>query len=71
MKKGQTFKIKHSDGIIITEVVDIVKNIRELKAVNVYHHIRKNSIIHTYSEVLKTTLVVCESCAVYDLKEIV
>tara|TARA_R110000782_G_scaffold246758_1_gene333448 strand:+ start:129 stop:341 length:213 start_codon:yes stop_codon:yes gene_type:complete len=70
MKKGDTFKITHSDGAVITEKVAKIENVREEKKVDRYHHRMINKIIDTYYEVSKYTLVLCESGASYDLKEI-
>ena len=70
MKVGQTFTVKHSDGLIVNEVVSKIETSREKKEVNKYHHIMINKIIDTYYEVTRTTLVICESAAVYDLKEL-
>jgi pantothenate kinase len=70
MTKGQTFTVTHSDGLVVTETVSEVKTEREEVKVNRYHHHFINRIIDTYYEVKRTTLVICESAAVYDVKEI-
>ena len=70
MKIGDTFTITHSDGLVVKETVSKIETIREEKKVNRYHHRMINKIIDTYFEVSKTTLIICDSAAVYDLKEI-
>jgi hypothetical protein len=69
MKKGDTFTVKHSDGKLVTETVAKIETERFKEKVNRYHHIT-NNIIETYYQVTRTTYVICESAAVYDIKEI-